>query len=81
MIDAQRREVLAALGLKKAPELVAVRGQVAPGVAATLERLARESGLKPDEVVGLAVTDWTQRAERRLRAAPSQPAIPETDGR
>lgn len=70
MTDTTRSEVLAALGLMKAPERVGVRGQVSQGVAATLEALARESGLKTEEVVGLAVSDWVHRAERRIRNAP-----------
>lgn len=81
MSDATRREVLTAMGLTKAPERVAVRGQVSQGVAATLEALARESGLKPGEIVGLAVSDWIQRAERRIRNAPKRAESKGASGR
>ena len=69
MRDRTRTEVLTALGLTKAPELVTIRGQVAPWVATTMEQLAKESGLKVEEVVGLAVGGWLERAQRRLRQA------------
>ena len=69
----ERRELLESMGLKKAPELVQVRGLVAPGVADTLENLAKESSLKVEEVVGIALADWTERIAKRLRRLESEP--------
>jgi len=73
----ERAEILKALGLQKAPELVSIRGHVAPAIAATLEQLSRESGMKVEEVVGLATSDWVERTERRLRQAQNSAPIPE----
>lgn len=70
----ERSTVLESLGLRKAPELVAIKGQVAPSIAASLEALSRESGLKVEEIVGLAIGDWVRRTERRLKKA-SEPAM------
>ena len=63
----ERKEVLADLGLVKAPELVTVRGLVSQGVANTLKTLSQEAGIKEEEVVGLAVSDWIRRAEKKLK--------------
>ena len=64
-----RAEVFAALGLKKAPELVTIKGSVQQGIAEALRELAAEAGVKEEEIVGLAVTDWVKRAKRRLAKA------------
>lgn len=64
-----RAEVFAALGLKKAPELVTIKGGVQQEIAETLRELAGEAGVKEEEIVGLAVTDWVKRAKRRLAKA------------
>ncbi len=61
-----RSDVLAALGLQKAPEMASVRGQVAPKILEGLQAMAQESGVKEETIVGLAVTDWVKRAQRRL---------------
>ena len=72
----ERTEILKALGLQKAPELVPIRGQVAPAIAAALHQLSKESGMKVEAVVGLATSDWVQRTERRLRHTQSPAPIP-----
>ena len=69
MSDNGKREILAGMGLKKAPELVSVKGQVTSEIAAAIRGIATEAGVKEDEVIGLAVTDWTKKAQRRLKAA------------
>lgn len=64
-----RNAALESLGLKKAPEKVSIKGKVTEQIAAALGDLAKESGLKAEEIVGLAVTDWLQRAEKKLTKA------------
>ncbi len=61
-----RADVLAALGLRKAPELATLKGQVPQDIAESLRFMAQESGVREEEVVGLAVTEFVRRAERRL---------------
>ena len=61
-----RAQILASMGLKKAPELATIKGLVSPAVIESLRAIAQETGTKEEEVVGLAVTDFVKRAERRL---------------
>jgi hypothetical protein len=68
----KRTEVLASLGLQKAPELASVRGQVAPKIQECLQAMAQESGIKEEAIVGLAITDWVKRAQRRLAKAKAE---------
>lgn len=66
---ANRAEVLASLGLKKAPELVTVKGKVAPSVAEVIRSVAAEAGVAEEEVVGIALTDWAKKVQRKLDKA------------
>ena len=70
MTDSPKRsEILASMGFKKAPELATIKGQVPQTIADSLRSMAQETGVKEEEVVGLAVTEFIKRAERRLARA------------
>lgn len=66
---ANRAEVLAALGIKKTPELVNVKGKVAPSVAEIIRTAAADAGVSEEEVAGVALTDWAKKLERKLAKA------------
>lgn len=69
----KRNEVLASVGLRKAPELVSVKGMVSAPVAEALKAMASEAGVTEAEVVGLAVADWIKKVQKKLQAADKAP--------
>ena len=59
-------DILAALRMRKAPEMVSIKGLVAEGVAEALRSMAKAAKVKEEDIVGMAVTDHIHRAQRRL---------------
>lgn len=72
-----RAEVLASMGLVKAPELVLMKGKVAPDVAATVRAVVADTGMTEEEVVGIAVADWARRVDRKLAQAEKRAKKPQ----
>ena len=62
-------DVLATMGVKKAQEQVSIKGIVQQTIQETIRLMAKESGVSEEQIVGIAVTDWVRKAQRRIAQA------------